>query len=178
MYEHVCRTLIAHFFSLSSHAQPSVYRRELPVVTWMWALIHSVMVCVFQRGLRATDLKDQIACRTFCLSVRLPGTMLTILAAGSVFFPGLFLLSKQCLKSIPSLRWSEGDAVIVSARLALWNLFILCFNVGSNGSWLLHYLTWMATACSLKKALLILTYSLCPLSFKMFPLICILPFIL
>lgn len=43
--------------------------------------------------------------------------MLTILAAGSVFFPGLFLLSKQCLKSIPALRWSEGDAVIVSARL-------------------------------------------------------------
>uniref|UniRef100_A0A3P8SSL8 Kinesin family member 22 n=1 Tax=Amphiprion percula TaxID=161767 RepID=A0A3P8SSL8_AMPPE len=43
--------------------------------------------------------------------------MLTILAAGSMFFPGLFLLSKQCLKSIPALRWSEGDAVIVSARL-------------------------------------------------------------
>uniref|UniRef100_A0A8C6LIY9 TLC domain containing 3Bb n=1 Tax=Nothobranchius furzeri TaxID=105023 RepID=A0A8C6LIY9_NOTFU len=43
--------------------------------------------------------------------------MLIILAAGSVFFPGLFLLSKQCLKSIPALRWNEGDAVIVSARL-------------------------------------------------------------
>ncbi|CAL8303746.1 unnamed protein product [Lota lota] len=43
--------------------------------------------------------------------------MLSILAAGSVFFPGLFLLSKQCLKYIPGLRWSEGDAVIVSARL-------------------------------------------------------------
>ncbi|KAJ3608485.1 hypothetical protein NHX12_025532 [Muraenolepis orangiensis] len=43
--------------------------------------------------------------------------MLSILAAGSVFFPGLFLLSKQCLKHIPGLRWSEGDAVIVSARL-------------------------------------------------------------
>ncbi|XP_068161157.1 ceramide synthase [Antennarius striatus] len=43
--------------------------------------------------------------------------MLTFLAAGSVFFPGLFLLSKQCLKSIPALRWSERDAVIVSARL-------------------------------------------------------------
>ncbi|XP_014014744.1 ceramide synthase isoform X5 [Salmo salar] len=43
--------------------------------------------------------------------------MLTILAAGSVFFPGLFVLSKQCLKHIPALRWSEGDAVIVSARL-------------------------------------------------------------
>ncbi|KTG45190.1 hypothetical protein cypCar_00025694 [Cyprinus carpio] len=43
--------------------------------------------------------------------------MLSILAAGSVFFPGLFLLSKQCLKSIPGLRWNEGDAAIVSARL-------------------------------------------------------------
>ncbi|XP_050979780.1 ceramide synthase isoform X1 [Labeo rohita] len=43
--------------------------------------------------------------------------MLSIIAAGSVFFPGLFLLSKQCLKSIPGLRWSEGDAVVVSARL-------------------------------------------------------------
>ncbi|KAM6951351.1 ceramide synthase [Aplochiton taeniatus] len=43
--------------------------------------------------------------------------MLTILAAGSVFFPGLFMLSKQCLKYFPGLRWSEGDAVIVSARM-------------------------------------------------------------
>ncbi|KAJ8402602.1 hypothetical protein AAFF_G00366850 [Aldrovandia affinis] len=43
--------------------------------------------------------------------------MLMILVAGSIFFPGLFLLSKRCLKHIPGLRWSEGDAVIVSARL-------------------------------------------------------------
>ncbi|XP_030649503.1 TLC domain containing 3Ba [Chanos chanos] len=43
--------------------------------------------------------------------------MLSILAAGSVFFPGLFLLSKRCLKHTPGLRWSERDAVIVSARL-------------------------------------------------------------
>ncbi|XP_062388526.1 ceramide synthase [Sardina pilchardus] len=43
--------------------------------------------------------------------------MLSILAAGTVFFPGLFLLSKQCLKRIPALSWSEGDAVVVSARL-------------------------------------------------------------
>ncbi|KPP68184.1 hypothetical protein Z043_113149 [Scleropages formosus] len=45
------------------------------------------------------------------------GTMLTILVAGSIFFPGLFLLSKRCLKHAPGLRWSEGDTVIVSARL-------------------------------------------------------------
>ncbi|XP_067225514.1 ceramide synthase isoform X3 [Chanodichthys erythropterus] len=50
------------------------------------------------------------------IRVHLRGTMLSILAAGSVFFPGLFLLSRHCLKSIPGLRWSEGDAVIVSAR--------------------------------------------------------------
>ncbi|XP_072522835.1 ceramide synthase [Salminus brasiliensis] len=43
--------------------------------------------------------------------------MLFLLAAGSVFFPGLFFLSKQCLKRLPALRWSEGDAVMVSARL-------------------------------------------------------------
>ncbi|KAG7459887.1 hypothetical protein MATL_G00215380 [Megalops atlanticus] len=43
--------------------------------------------------------------------------MLTILVAGSIFFPGLFLLSKRCFKHMPGLRWSEGDAVIVSARL-------------------------------------------------------------
>ncbi|KAK3520715.1 hypothetical protein QTP70_030597 [Hemibagrus guttatus] len=43
--------------------------------------------------------------------------MLSILAAGSIFFPGLFLLSKRCLKEAPMLRWSEADAVIVSARL-------------------------------------------------------------
>ncbi|XP_076853116.1 TLC domain containing 3Ba isoform X1 [Brachyhypopomus gauderio] len=45
------------------------------------------------------------------------GSMLHILAAGSVFFPGLFLLSKRCMKLAPGLRWSEADAVIVSARL-------------------------------------------------------------
>ncbi|KAG9264454.1 protein FAM57B-like [Astyanax mexicanus] len=43
--------------------------------------------------------------------------MLSIIVAGSIFFPGLFLLSKRCLKRTPGLKWSEGDAVIVSARL-------------------------------------------------------------
>ncbi|XP_070305906.1 ceramide synthase isoform X1 [Salvelinus sp. IW2-2015] len=43
--------------------------------------------------------------------------MLRILAAGSIFFPGLFLLSKRCLKQAPGLGLSEGDAAIVSARL-------------------------------------------------------------
>nr|XP_046161955.1 ceramide synthase-like isoform X1 [Oncorhynchus gorbuscha]XP_046161956.1 ceramide synthase-like isoform X1 [Oncorhynchus gorbuscha] len=43
--------------------------------------------------------------------------MLSILAAGSIFFPGLFLLSKRGLKQTPGLGLSEGDATIVSARL-------------------------------------------------------------
>ncbi|TSK77095.1 Protein FAM57B [Bagarius yarrelli] len=43
--------------------------------------------------------------------------MLSFLAAGSIFFPGLFLLSKRCLKQAPGLKWSEADAVVVSARL-------------------------------------------------------------
>ncbi|XP_076607687.1 ceramide synthase-like [Chaetodon auriga] len=41
--------------------------------------------------------------------------MLALLTAGSVFFPGLFVLSKQTLKHM--MGWSEGDAVIVSTRL-------------------------------------------------------------
>ncbi|TRY96492.1 hypothetical protein DNTS_031541 [Danionella cerebrum] len=43
--------------------------------------------------------------------------MLSILAAGTIFFPGLFLLSKRFLKHAPGLKWSEKDAVIVSSRL-------------------------------------------------------------
>lgn len=92
-------------------------------------LIFCVLSVFSERGESATDLKDQIAHWTFYLSDSSPGTMLTILAAGSVFFPGLFLLSKQCLKSIPALRWSEGDAVIVSARWELWKT-CLCFLCG------------------------------------------------
>ncbi|XP_047428518.1 TLC domain containing 3Ba isoform X2 [Mugil cephalus] len=41
--------------------------------------------------------------------------MLTLVAAGSVFFPGLFLLSKQTLKRL--MGWSDGDAAVVSTRL-------------------------------------------------------------
>ncbi|TKS91239.1 Protein FAM57B [Collichthys lucidus] len=41
--------------------------------------------------------------------------MLALVAAGSVFFPGLFVLSKQTLKH--TMGWSEGDAAIVSTRL-------------------------------------------------------------
>lgn len=81
-----------------------------------------------------TDHKT--AYRPFCLLDGSSGIMLSILAAGSVFFPGLFLLSKQCLKSIPALRWSERDAVIVSAR---WDSpFLPVF-------WALHETTRLST---------------------------------
>ncbi|XP_067333832.1 ceramide synthase-like isoform X2 [Channa argus] len=49
--------------------------------------------------------------------------MSALLAAGSVFFPGLFLLSKQTLKHV--MGWSEGDAAIVSTRHWLTDSYIL-----------------------------------------------------
>ncbi|KAM4531555.1 ceramide synthase-like [Odontesthes bonariensis] len=41
--------------------------------------------------------------------------MLALVAAGAVFFPGLFLVSKHALTR--PMGWSEGDAVVVSTRL-------------------------------------------------------------
>ncbi|XP_072224714.1 TLC domain containing 3Ba [Leuresthes tenuis] len=41
--------------------------------------------------------------------------MLALVAAGSVFFPGLFLVSKHALQR--PLGWSEGDAAVLSTRL-------------------------------------------------------------
>ncbi|XP_029364813.1 TLC domain containing 3Ba isoform X2 [Echeneis naucrates] len=40
---------------------------------------------------------------------------LVLIAAGSVFFPGLFLLSKLTLRHL--IGWTEGDAAVVSTRL-------------------------------------------------------------
>ncbi|XP_037648907.1 ceramide synthase-like [Sebastes umbrosus] len=40
--------------------------------------------------------------------------MWVLLAAGSVFFPGLYLLSRHTLRH---MGWSEGDAAVVSTRL-------------------------------------------------------------
>uniref|UniRef100_A0A3B4XIN0 Protein FAM57B-like n=2 Tax=Seriola TaxID=8160 RepID=A0A3B4XIN0_SERLL len=40
---------------------------------------------------------------------------LTLISAGSVFFPGLFLLSKLTLRHM--MGWEEGDAAVVSTRL-------------------------------------------------------------
>ncbi len=115
----ICWTLMLYFVCYLSECSQMYTHRSGHYRDQYQLFVPSLLFCVFQRGERVTDLKDQIANWTFCLSDRSPGTMLTILAAGSVFFPGLFLLSKQCLKSIPALRWSERDAVIVSAR---WDL--------------------------------------------------------
>ncbi|XP_078126588.1 ceramide synthase-like [Sander vitreus] len=71
--------------------------------------------------------------------------MSALMAAGSVFFPGLFLLSKQTLKHI--MGWSEGDAAIVSTRLvssvqavmassAGWIIASSCRDVVEDSHWL------------------------------------------
>ncbi|XP_031170496.1 ceramide synthase-like [Sander lucioperca] len=71
--------------------------------------------------------------------------MSALMAAGSVFFPGLFLLSKQTLKHI--MGWSEGDAAIVSTRLvssvqavmassAGWIITSSCRDVVEDSHWL------------------------------------------
>uniref|UniRef100_A0A3P8S7T3 TLC domain containing 3B n=1 Tax=Amphiprion percula TaxID=161767 RepID=A0A3P8S7T3_AMPPE len=41
--------------------------------------------------------------------------MLVLVAAGSVFFPGLFLLTKKSLKQL--MGWNDGEAAVVSTRL-------------------------------------------------------------
>ncbi|RXM93801.1 Protein FAM57B [Acipenser ruthenus] len=51
--------------------------------------------------------------------------MLELLAAGSVFFSGLYVVFKRCLKQVPCLQWDEGDAVTVSARHWLTSSYIL-----------------------------------------------------
>ncbi|XP_028672796.1 ceramide synthase [Erpetoichthys calabaricus] len=56
--------------------------------------------------------------------------MLVILAAGSLFFPGLFLLSKNCLKRLPAPQWDESDAVFISARLVSCIQAILASTAG------------------------------------------------
>ena len=45
-----------------------------------------------------------------------PGAMWApvLIAAGSAFFPGLFLLSKLSLRRV--MGWEEGDASVVSTR--------------------------------------------------------------
>ncbi|XP_026546324.1 protein FAM57B-like [Notechis scutatus] len=56
--------------------------------------------------------------------------MFHALVAGTIVFPGLFLLSKNSLKWLPGLRWEEADAVIVSARLVSSVQAIMASTVG------------------------------------------------
>ncbi|XP_026537993.1 protein FAM57B [Notechis scutatus] len=56
--------------------------------------------------------------------------MFHALVAGTIVFPGLFLLSKNGLKWLPGLRWEEADAVIVSARLVSSVQAIMASTVG------------------------------------------------
>lgn len=46
--------------------------------------------------------------------MRVGGGMAGLVAAGCVFFPGLFVLSKRTLRR--AAGWSEGDATVVAAR--------------------------------------------------------------
>ncbi|MEQ2312900.1 hypothetical protein AMECASPLE_036152, partial [Ameca splendens] len=49
--------------------------------------------------------------------------MLGLLAAGAVFFPGLFLVAKEALEHL--MGWPEGDAVVLSTRHWLTESYIL-----------------------------------------------------
>uniref|UniRef100_A0A3B3VBS6 TLC domain containing 3B n=1 Tax=Poecilia latipinna TaxID=48699 RepID=A0A3B3VBS6_9TELE len=71
--------------------------------------------------------------------------MLGLLAAGSIFFPGIFLASKQILEQL--MGWSEVDAVVISARLvsslqavmassAGWTIVSSCRDVMEDRHWL------------------------------------------
>ncbi|XP_075998850.1 TLC domain containing 3Ba [Genypterus blacodes] len=54
--------------------------------------------------------------------------MLSLVSAGSVFFPGLFLLSKRGLRRV--LGWSEADAAILSTRVVSSVQAIMASSVG------------------------------------------------
>ncbi|XP_074552508.1 TLC domain containing 3Ba [Halichoeres trimaculatus] len=54
--------------------------------------------------------------------------MTALMVAGSLFFPGLFLLSKKSLKVL--MGWSDGDAAVVSTRLVSSVQAIMASSVG------------------------------------------------
>ncbi|XP_070703469.1 ceramide synthase-like [Pempheris klunzingeri] len=54
--------------------------------------------------------------------------MLALMAAGTAFFPGLFLVSKGTLKCM--MGWSEGDAAIISTRLVSSVQAVMASSVG------------------------------------------------
>ncbi|XP_069021516.1 ceramide synthase-like [Embiotoca jacksoni] len=54
--------------------------------------------------------------------------MSALVAAGAVFFPGFFLLSKRTLRHL--MGWSEGDAAVVSTRLVSSLQALMASSVG------------------------------------------------
>ncbi|CAB1424404.1 unnamed protein product [Pleuronectes platessa] len=54
---------------------------------------------------------------------------LVLVSAGSVFFPGLFLLSKLTLRRM--MGWSEGEAAVVSTRLVSSVQAVMASSAGS-----------------------------------------------
>ncbi|XP_047212089.1 ceramide synthase-like [Girardinichthys multiradiatus] len=80
--------------------------------------------------------------------------MLGLLAAGAVFFPGLFLVAKGALKHL--MGWPEGDAVVLSTRLvsslqailassAGWIITSSCMDVMEDRHWLTESYILFAT---------------------------------
>ncbi|KAM4717047.1 ceramide synthase-like [Anableps anableps] len=80
--------------------------------------------------------------------------MLGLLAAGSVFFPGLFLASKGTLTRL--MGWSEADAVVISTRLVSslqaimasssgWIIVSSCRDVMEDRHWLAEAYILFAT---------------------------------
>ncbi|MEQ2249240.1 hypothetical protein ILYODFUR_027408 [Ilyodon furcidens] len=80
--------------------------------------------------------------------------MLGLLAAGAVFFPGLFLVAKRALKHL--MGWPEGDAVVLSTRLvsslqavlassAGWIITSSCMDVMEDRHWLTESYILFAT---------------------------------
>ncbi|MED6245964.1 hypothetical protein ATANTOWER_010898 [Ataeniobius toweri] len=80
--------------------------------------------------------------------------MLGLLAAGAVFFPGLFLVAKGALKHL--MGWPEDDAVVLSTRLvsslqavlassAGWIITSSCMDVMEDRHWLTESYILFAT---------------------------------
>lgn len=53
---------------------------------------------------------------------------MALMVAGSVFFPGIFLLSKKTLRTM--MGWSEGDAAVISTRLVSSVQAVMASSVG------------------------------------------------
>ncbi|XP_029945934.1 TLC domain containing 3Ba [Salarias fasciatus] len=59
--------------------------------------------------------------------------MFALVAAGSVFFPGLFLLTRRSLRRL--IGWSDGDAAVVATRLLSSLQAVMASSVGCVVVW-------------------------------------------